>query len=232
MLRLFKRAIILLVALICTACANSVSNQNASIESTSPEPTISVGEEYTSKLRDSLFYNLKLKSAPYVVWPFFIDEDRFEVKSDANFDNLEINVRSWISNEDKTDFQLGQTLAMPQKGGLPDTSQAMVICAKDVMQTFATWSLFLMEGVYPKQSLKISIEYYTVTGSTKEDAYGNVDTSGLKEKTLVKSMIHISNSNLTKISDPWGPDDYYALSDLSKPVRHLAAWNNCKSYNL
>lgn len=232
MLRLFKRVIILLVALICTACANSVSNQNASIESTSPEPTISVGEEYTSKLRDSLFYNLKLKSAPYVVWPFFIDEDRFEVKSDANFDNLEINVRSWISNEDKTDFQLGQTLAMPQKGGLPDTSQAMVICAKDVMQTFATWSLFLMEGVYPKQSLKISIEYYTVTGSTKEDAYGNVDTSGLKEKTLVKSMIHISNSNLTKISDPWGPDDYYALSDLSKPVRHLAAWNNCKSYNL
>jgi hypothetical protein len=232
MLRLFKRVIILLVALICTACANSVSNQNASIESTSPEPTISVGEEYTSKLRDSLFYNLKLKSAPYVVWPFFIDEDRFEVKSDANFDNLEINVRSWISNEDKTDFQLGQTLAMPQKGGLPDTSQAMVICAKDVMQTFATWSLFLMEGVYPKQSLKISIEYYTVTGSTKEDAYGNVDTSGLKEKTLVKSKIHISNSNLTKISDPWGPDDYYALSDLSKPVRHLAAWNNCKSYNL
>lgn len=232
MLRLFKRVIILLVALICTACANSVSNQNASTESTSPEPTISVGEEYTSKLRDSLFYNLKLKSAPYVVWPFFIDDDRFEVKSDANFDNLEINVRSWISNEDKTDFQLGQTLAMPQKGGLPDTSQAMVICAKDVMQKFATWSLFLLEGVYPKQSLKISIEYYTVTGSTKEDAYGNVDTSGLKEKTLVKSMIHISNSNLTKISDPWGPDDYYALSDLSKPVRHLAAWNNCKSYNL
>lgn len=230
--RLFKRIMILLAALLCTACANSVSNQNASTESTSPEPTTSVGEMNSSKLKDSLVYNLKARSATSLVWPFFIDEDRFEVISDANFDNLEINVRSSISNEDRTDFQLGQTLAMPQKGGLPDTSQAMVICAKDVMQTLATWSLFLMEGVYPKQSLKISIDFYTVTGSTKEDEYGNVDTSGLKDKTLVKSMIHISNSNLRKITDPWGPDDYYALSDLSKPVRHLAGWNNCKSYSL
>jgi len=232
MKRLSKKFIIVLAVLLCSACANSASSQNAPAEMASSEPTTSVGELNSSKLKASLVYNQKARSATSLVWPFFIDEDQFEVTSDANFDNLEINVRSWISNEDRTDFQLGQTLAMPQKGGLPDTSQAMVICAKDVMQTLATWSLFLMEGVYPKQSLKISIEYYTVTGSTKEDAYGNVDTSGLKEKTLVKSMIHISNSNLMKITNAFDPDDYYALSDLSKPVRHLAGWNNCRSYSL
>jgi hypothetical protein len=228
---LSKIFIIVFAVLLCSACAKNDSSQNAPSEKAASEPTASVGEISASKLKDSLIYNLKSKSATNIVWPFFIDEDRFEVTSDANFDNLEINVRSWISNEDRTDFQLGQTLAMPQKGGLPDTSQAMVICAKDVMQTLATGSLFLMEGVYPKQSLKISIEYYTVTGSTKEDAYGNVDTSGLKEKTLVKSIIHISNSNLAKISSAFDPDDYYALSDLSKPVRHLAGWNNCRSYS-
>jgi len=224
---------ILLAALLCTACANSVSTQNASTATTSPEPTTSVGDEYASKLKDSLLYNLKAKSATSITWPFFIEEDSLEVISDPNFDNLEINVRSSISNEDRTDFRLGQTLAFPQKNGLPDTDLGAVICAKDVMQTLATWSLFLLEDIsLPKQGLKISIDFYTVIGSTKEDEYGNVDTSGLKEKTLVKSMIHISNSNLTKIADPWGPEDYYALSDLSKPVRHLAAWNNCKSYNL
>jgi hypothetical protein len=229
---LSKIFVTVLAVLLCSACANGDSSQNAPAEKASSEPTASVGDINASKLKDSLIYNLKSKSATYIVWPFFIDEDQFEVTSDANFDNLEINVRSSISNEDRTDFQLGQKLAMPQKGGLPDTSQAMVICAKDVMQNLATWSLFLMEGVYPKQSLKISIEYYTVTGSTKEDAYGNVDTSGLKEKTLVKSIIHISNSNLIKISNAFDPDDYYALSDLSKPVRHLAGWNNCRSYSL
>lgn len=220
--------------MLVTGCSNPNADTGLSNTETSAALSeSSIGEKYATELKDSLIYSLTSKSDANIVWPFFIDEDNFEVISDPNFENLEVNVRSSISSEDSADFKVGRTLAIPKSGASLNTDGAKVICAKDVMQTFTTWVLFLMEKFpSPKQSLKISVEFYTVTGSTKEDEFGNVDTSGLKDKILVKSMIHISNSNLIKITDPWGPDDYYVLSDLSKPVRHLAAWNSCKSYDL
>jgi len=221
-------------ALLITGCSNPNADTGPSNTETSPALSeSSLGENYSTELKESLIYNLTRKSDANIVWPFFIDEDDFEVISDPNFENVEVNVRSWISSEDRADFKVGRKLAVPRSGASLNTDDAKVICAKDVMQTFTTWVLFLMEDLpSPKQSLKITVEFYTVTGSAKEDEFGNVDISGLKDKILVKSMIHISNSNLNKITDPWGPDDYYVLSDLSKPVRHLAAWNSCKSYDL
>jgi uncharacterized lipoprotein YajG len=62
-----QRVMILLAALLCTACANSFSTQNASTAITSPEPTPSVGDEYASKLKDSLLYNFKAKSATSII---------------------------------------------------------------------------------------------------------------------------------------------------------------------
>lgn len=226
--------ILIVSSLLVTGCSNPNADTGLSNTETSAALSeSSIGEKYATELKDSLIYSLTSKSDANIVWPFFIDEDNFEVISDPNFENLEVNVRSWISSEDSADFKVGRKLAIPKSGASLNTDGAKVICAKDVMQTFTTWVLFLMEKFpSPKQSLKISVEFYTVTGSTKEDEFGNVDTSGLKDKILVKSMIHISNSNLIKITDPWGPDDYYVLSDLSKPVRHLAAWNSCKSYDL
>jgi len=221
-------------ALLITGCSNPNADTGPSNTETSPTLSeSSLGEKYSTELKESLIYSLTSKSDANIVWPFFIDEDNFEVISDPNFENLEVNVRSWISSEDRADFKVGRILAVPRSGASLNTDGAKVICAKDVMQTFTTWVLFLMEKLpSPKQSLKITVEFYTVTGSAKEDEFGNVDTTGLNDKILVKSMIHISNSNLNKITDPWGPDDYYVLSDLSKPVRHLAAWNSCKSYDL
>ena len=170
------------------------------------------------------------------VVPFFIDKENIEVVSDPDYKNLEINARAFLS--DAAELKYGKSFRYPRKhstfiNGDLDLENGDYICAKDVMQKFARDILWTIQGdgyLMPEESLKVTVEFYTITGAVKTDKYGNEDYSGQKEKVLVKTLIHISTPELNKISDAYAVDDYYALSDLSKPVRHLSSWNQCRSW--
>jgi len=167
---------------------------------------------------------------------FFIDRQKLEVVSDPDYKNLEVNARAYIDSSDATELKYGKTFRWPREnkgGAAPNLEGGDYICAKDVMQKFARdilWKIQLDGYLMPEESLKVTVEFYTITGTVKTDKYGNEDYSGQKEKVLVKTLIHISTPELNKISDAYAVDDYYALSDLSKPVRHLSSWNQCRSW--
>jgi hypothetical protein len=230
-LAIFSLAFLLVILSACGPSSETASKEEASNSSESTQAAI-----YSDQLRNSFNYSLKAKADTNLEWAFFIDDDSIQVNSDSNYENLEISARSYISNEDKSDFNLGRTLAVPQdsKTSLPDTNRAKIICGKDVLQSFAEWSVFLIKYdlPLPKVSLKISIEYYTLSGEATKDKFGNTDSSTMKEVVLGASTIKISNSNLASIANAMAPDDYYKLSDLAAPARHPKAWDRCTSQNL
>jgi len=230
-LKIFSLTFLLVIL---SACGSSSETGNKEVDSNNSEPT--QASIYSDQLRNSLNYSLEAKADTNLEWTFFIDADSIQVTSDPNFDDLVISARSYISNEDKADLRLGRTLAVPKdsRTSLPNTDLAKIICGKDVLQSFAEWSVFLIKGdmPLPKVSLTISVEYYTLSGEAKKDKFGNSDSSGIKEVALGTSKVKISNSNLAKITNAMAPEDYYELSDLEKPTRHPSVWNQCTSQNL
>jgi hypothetical protein len=73
-------------ALLITGCSNPNADTGPSNTETSPALSeSSLGENYSTELKESLIYSLTSKSDANIVWPFFIDEDDFEVISDPNF---------------------------------------------------------------------------------------------------------------------------------------------------
>jgi hypothetical protein len=231
-----KRLIIPLLLFTCTACGSSPQSSSSTKEVDLSKFVVSYGDTYSSKLREGLTSSYEDETSLMKVVPFFIDAQNLEVVSDPDYRNLEVNARAFIDASDPSELKYGKAFRVPREnvgGGSPNLDGADHICAKDVMQKFTRdilWNLQYNGYPMPEESLKITVEFYIITGTVKEDEYGNQDYSGQKEKILVKTLIHISNSNLKKISDAYGPDDYYALSDLTKPVRHLSSWNQCRSW--
>jgi hypothetical protein len=234
----FKKLFMLLTVLACTACGSS--SQSTSSTETKAEAmsgyTVSRGEQSSNRLRDLLLSKYEDETSLMTVVPFFIDSPSLEVVSDPDYKNLEVNATAFIDSPDASELKYGKFLRIPREnvgGASPNLDGADYICAKDVMQKFTRdilWQIQYDGYLMPEESLKVTVKFYTITGPVKKDEYGNEDYSGQQEKVLVKTLIHISNANLMKISDAYGPDDYYVLSDLTKPVRHLSSWNQCRSW--
>lgn len=232
-----KKLIIPLMVFACTACgSSSQSPPSTNKDNVEPSPiVVSRGEGSSIRLRDMLTSKYENQILLQFVVPFFIDKENIEVVSDPDYKNLEINARAFLS--DAAELKYGKSFRYPRKhstfiNGDLDLENGDYICAKDVMQKFARDILWTIQGdgyLMPEESLKVTVEFYTITGTVKTDKYGNEDYSGQKEKVLVKTLIHISTPELNKISDAYAVDDYYELSDLSKPVRHLSSWNQCRS---
>ena len=208
---------------------NSNNAEEGSIE-------ISNGEKSTSKLRELLISKYEDETSLMSVVQFFIDAESLEVVSDSEYRNLEVNATAYMDSSDTNEIKYGKVFRYPREnvgGGSPDLAGGDYICAKDVMQKFSRdilWQMQYEGNLLPLESLKITVKFYVVTGSVTEDEFGNQDDSNLQEKVLVNALIHISRSNLDRITDAYGPDDYYALSDLTKPTRHLTSWNQCRSW--
>ena len=228
-----KKLITILIVFVCTACGSSSQSTSPTKEVDLSGFAVSMGDQYSSKVRDYLtsWLESERNDVDYSYISFFIKSYDVEVVSDPDYNNLVVKARSelWGST---ADLKIGRQTAFPTivSSSMPDLDEAERICAKEVMYRLTRGIVgeVISLGYLVNESLKIEIEFYTVTGETKEDMYGNQDTSGLKEKVLANTLIHISEANLKKISDAWGPDDYYALSDLSKPIRHPSSWNQCR----
>ena len=67
---------------------------------------------------------------------------------------------------------------------------------------------------------------------TNTDKYGHSVTSDIKGKLISSTAVHISRANLNKIDNPLSVPDYFALSDLTPPVRYPSSWNRCSKHPL
>ena len=233
------KIILALTIVFGTAACGSSSESSSSVNSNNSEENsieISKGELSTSKLRELLISKYEDETSLMFVVPFFIDAESIEVVSDPEYRNLEVNATAYMDASDSNEINYGKVFRYPREnvgGGSPNLAGGDYICAKDVMQKFSRdilWQMQYEGNLLPLESLKITVRFYVVTGSVTEDEFGNQDDSNLQEKDLVKALIHISRSNLDRITDAYGPDDYYALSDLTKPTRHLSKWNQCRSW--
>ena len=233
MKKVLKVISLISLVILISACGSAPEKKE---ETSQVDSQAAQAKNYSDQLLNSLNYSLEAKADTNLEWTFFIDEDSIQVSSDRNFNDLVISARSYISNEDKADFKLARTLAVPQdsRTSLPNTDLAKIICGKEILQSFAEWSVFLIKAdmPLPKASLTISIDYYTLSGEAKRDKFGNTDSSGINEVSLGSSKVKISNSNLSKITNAMAPEDYYELSDLIEPTRHPSAWNQCTSQYL
>ena len=224
------------LSFLLTGCGSSSQSSSVPEEVVLSKPAISYGETYRSKLQEGLTSSYENETSLMKVVPFFIDAPNLEVVSDPDYRNLEVNARAYIDASDSSELKFGKAFRIPREnvgGAAPNLDEADYICAKDVMQKFTRdilWQLQYNNYPVPEESLKVTVEFYTITGSVKKDEYGNEDYSGRKEKILVKALIHMSNATLNKINDAYGPDDYYVLSDATKPVRHPSGWNQCRSW--
>lgn len=234
-MRKFRLVTLILVSVIlASSCSSQTESSDNLSEPVPQQSVVDLGAEATRELQDSLNYNFQRRSES-VIFSFFVDQYGITVNSDPNYENLEVIARSWLSSEDADDLRVARTLAVPLdwETNLPDTSKAFVACGKDVMQSLAKWSVFLLKegSPLPKNSLKISIEYYVLEGELREDEFGQIDSSQLQERIIASTYIQISRDNLSKILEPFAPDDYYILGDLGSK-RHPEIWNQCRSYSL
>ena len=229
-------AVFTCLSLLLTGCGSSSQSSSLPEEVVASKPAISYGETYRSKLNEDLVSWYEDETSLMKVVPFFIDAPNLEVVSDPDYRNLEVNARAFIDASDSNELKYGKAFRIPREnvgGAAPNLDGADHICAKDVMQKLTRDIMFQIQYnnyPVPEESLKVTVEFYIITGSVKEDEYGNQDYSGQKEKILVKALIHMSNPTLKKINDAYGPDDYYVLSDATKPVRHPSGWNQCRSW--
>jgi len=229
-------AVFTCLSLLLTGCGSSSQSSSSPEEVVLSKPAISYGETYRSKLQEGLTSSYEDETSLMKVVQFFIDAPNIEVVSDPDYMNLEVNARAFIDASDSNELKYGKAFRIPREnfgGAAPNLDGADHICAKDVMQKFTRDILWILQYngyPVPEESLKVTVDFYTITGTVKKDEYGNEDYSGQKEKTLVKALIHMSNATLKKINDAYGPDDYYVLSDLTKPVRHPSGWNQCRSW--
>jgi hypothetical protein len=229
-------AVFTCLSLLLTGCGSSSQSSSSPEEVDLSKFVVTYGDTYSSKLREGLTSKYENQITLMSVVPFFIDAPNIEVISDPDYKNLEVSARALLS--ETAELKYGKSFRYPRKSstyinGDLDLENGDYICAKDVMQKFTRDILWILQYngyPVPEESLKVTVDFYTITGTVKEDEYGNEDYSGQKEKTLVKALIHMSNSTLKKISDAYGPDDFYVLSDLTKPVRHPSSWNQCRSW--